>query len=168
MQLSANAISRELKYLGICQATLRGSRQKETDERLLHYLLTFNKRNDILLLTVNRRVMSGGKSDVLQGTLDLIVLKTLETLGPTHGYGIAVRIQQVSANILQLNQGTLYPALLRLEQKGWIKSEWGESENKRRARFYSLTKAGKKQLREETADWERFAGVMQRVLAPAE
>ncbi len=112
--------------------------------------------------------MSAGKSDVLQGTLDLIVLKTLETLGPTHGYGIAVRIQQVSANILQLNQGTLYPALLRLEQKGWIKSEWGESENKRRARFYSLTKAGKKQLREETADWERFAGVMQRVLAPVE
>jgi PadR family transcriptional regulator PadR len=112
--------------------------------------------------------MSTGKSDVLQGTLDLIVLKTLETLGPTHGYGIAVRIQQVSANILQLNQGTLYPALLRLEQKGWITSEWGESENKRRARFYSLTKAGKKQLREETADWERFAGVMQRVLAPVE
>jgi transcriptional regulator len=112
--------------------------------------------------------MSSGKSDVLQGTLDLIVLKTLETLGPTHGYGIAVRIQQVSADILQLNQGTLYPALLRLEQKGWIKSEWGESENRRRARFYSLTKAGKKQLREETANWERFAGVMQRVLAPAE
>jgi transcriptional regulator len=112
--------------------------------------------------------MSAGKSDVLQGTLDLIVLKTLETLGPTHGYGVAVRIQQVSENILQLNQGTLYPALLRLEQKGWIKSEWGESENKRRARFYSLTKAGKKQLREETASWERFAGVMQRVLTPAE
>lgn len=108
------------------------------------------------------------KSDIFQGTLDLIVLKTLETLGPTHGYGIAVRVQQVSANILQLNQGTLYPALLRLEQKGWITSEWGESENKRRARFYSLTKAGRKQLREETANWERFAGVMQRVLSPAE
>ena len=112
--------------------------------------------------------MSGGKSDVLQGTLDLIVLKTLETLGPTHGYGIAVRIQQVSVNVLHLNQGTLYPALLRLEQKGWIKSEWGESENKRRARFYSLTTAGKKQLRAEKADWERFVGVMQRVLAAAE
>lgn len=112
--------------------------------------------------------MSAGKSDILQGTLDLIVLKTLETLGPLHGYGLAVRIQQVSTNILHLNQGTLYPALLRLEQKGWITSEWGESENKRRARFYSLTRAGKKQLREETANWERFAGVMQRVLAPAE
>jgi PadR family transcriptional regulator PadR len=112
--------------------------------------------------------MSAEKSDILQGTLDLIVLKTLETLGPTHGYGIAVRVQQVSAKILQLNQGTLYPALLRLEQKGWITSEWGESENKRRARFYSLSKAGKKQLREETANWERFAGVMQRVLSPGE
>lgn len=112
--------------------------------------------------------MSASKSDILQGTLDLIVLKTLETLGPTHGYGLAVRIQQVSTNILQLNQGTLYPALLRLEQRGWITSKWGESENKRRARFYSLTRAGKKQLREETANWERFAGVMQRVLAPAE
>ena len=112
--------------------------------------------------------MAAEKSDILQGTLDLIVLKTLETLGPTHGYGIAVRIQQVSANILQLNQGTLYPALLRLEQKGWIRSEWGESENKRRARFYSLTSAGKKELRDETANWERFSGVMQRVLSATE
>jgi PadR family transcriptional regulator PadR len=112
--------------------------------------------------------MAAEKSDILQGTLDLIVLKTLGTLGPTHGYGIAVRIQQVSENILRLNQGTLYPALLRLEQKGWIRSEWGESENKRRARFYSLTRAGKKQLRDETANWERFAGVMQRVLTATE
>jgi len=112
--------------------------------------------------------LPAGKSDILQGTLDLIVLKTLETLGPLHGYGLAVRIQQVSDNILQLNQGTLYPALLRLEQKGWITSKWGESDNNRRARFYCLTRAGKKQLREETADWERFAGVMQRVLRPAE
>lgn len=132
------------------------------------YLLTFNRSARILLLNVNRSVMSADKSDILQGTLDLIVLKTLETLGPTHGYGLAVRIQQVSTNVLQVNQGTLYPALLRLEQKGWITSEWGESENKRRARFYSLTRAGKKQLREETANWERFAGVMQRVLAPAD
>lgn len=112
--------------------------------------------------------MPEAKSDVLQGTLDLIVLKTLETMGPMHGYGLALRIRQVSANILQLNQGTLYPALLRLEQKGWISSEWGESFNKRRARFYSLTKTGKKQLREETANWERFAGVIERVLNPAE
>ncbi len=112
--------------------------------------------------------MAADKSDILQGTLDLIVLKTLETLGPTHGHGIAVRVQQVSDDILHLNQGTLYPALLRLEQRGWIQSQWGESQNKRKARFYSLTKAGKKQLREETASWQRFAGVMQRVLTPAE
>ena len=112
--------------------------------------------------------MASGKSDILQGTLDLIVLKTLETMGPLHGYGLAVRIQQVSVNILHLNQGTLYPALLRLEQKGWITSEWGASENNRKARFYTLSKAGKKQLREETANWERFAGVMQRVLTPGE
>src|SRR5579884_35014 len=108
------------------------------------------------------------KSDILQGTLDLMVLKTLETLGPLHGYGIAQRIEQLSENALELNQGTLYPALLRLEQKGWITSEWGESENKRRARFYSLTKAGKKQIREETASWERFTGIVARVLHQAE
>lgn len=112
--------------------------------------------------------MAESKFEVLQGTLDLIVLKTLETMGPMHGYGIAIRIGQVSENILQLNQGTLYPALLRLEQKGWIKSKWGESENKRRARFYALTTAGKRQLREETAGWERFSGVMQRLLTTPE
>jgi PadR family transcriptional regulator len=112
--------------------------------------------------------MAPAKSDILQGTLDLMVLRTLETLGPLHGYGIALRIQQLSDDMLQLNQGTLYPALLRLEQKGWISSEWGESENKRRARFYSLTKAGRKQLRQETANWERFAGIVARVLAGTE
>ncbi|HLH04314.1 MAG TPA: PadR family transcriptional regulator [Bryobacteraceae bacterium] len=106
-----------------------------------------------------------GKSDILQGTLDLMVLKTLETLGPLHGYGIALRLEQLSDNMLELNQGTLYPALLRLEQKGWISSEWGESENKRRARFYSITKRGRKQLRAETANWERFTGIVTRVLA---
>ncbi len=108
------------------------------------------------------------KSDVLQGTLDLMVLRTLETLDSLHGYGIAQRIEQLSGNMLQLNQGTVYPALLRLEQKGWIRSEWGESENRRRARFYSLTKAGIKQLRQETADWERFTGIVARVLAANE
>src|SRR5687768_2241758 len=104
------------------------------------------------------------RSDVLQGTLDLMVLKTLDTLGSMHGYGIAQRLQQVSENLLQLNQGTLYPALLRLEQRGWIASKWGTSENNRRARFYSLTKAGKKQLVREAEDWERIVGVMGRVL----
>jgi transcriptional regulator len=101
---------------------------------------------------------------VLQGTLDLMVLKTLDTLGSMHGYGIAQRIQQVSDNLLQLNQGTLYPALLRLEQRGWITSTWGVSDNNRRARFYSLTKAGRKQLVREAEDWQRIVGVMGRVL----
>lgn len=104
------------------------------------------------------------KSDVLQGTLDLMVLKTLDTMGSMHGYGIAQRIQQVSENLLQLNQGTLYPALLRLEQRGWISSKWGTSENNRRARFYALTRAGRKQLEREAEDWMRIVGVMARML----
>ena len=108
------------------------------------------------------------RSDVLQGTLDLMVLKTLDTLGAMHGYGIAQRIQQVSENLLHLNQGTLYPALLRLEQKGWISSKWGTSENNRRARFYSLTKSGKKQLAREAEGWQRIVGVMGRMLGTEE
>ena len=108
--------------------------------------------------------MTQPRSDVLQGTLDLMVLKTLDTLGAMHGYGIAQRIQQVSDNILQLNQGTLYPALLRLEQRGWIASRWGISENNRRARFYSLTRSGRKQLERETEGWQRIVGVMDRLL----
>jgi PadR family transcriptional regulator len=105
------------------------------------------------------------KRDVLPGTLDLLVLKTLETMGPLHGFGIARRIEQVSENLLHLNQGTLYPALLRLQQKGWISSKWGTSDNNRRARFYSLTEAGRKQLLREAQDWERMAGVIARLLA---
>ena len=104
------------------------------------------------------------KTDVLQGTLDLMVLKTLETMGPQHGYGIAQRLLQVSGSALRLNQGTLYPALLRLEQRGWISSKWGTSENNRRARFYSLTRTGRKQLEREADDWQRIAGIMARVL----
>jgi len=108
--------------------------------------------------------MGDAKTDVLQGTLDLMVLKTLEALGPLHGYGIARRIEQVSENLLQLNQGTLYPALLRLQQRGWIKSEWGTSDNNRKARFYQLTKDGRRQLAAETRNWERISGVMERLL----
>jgi PadR family transcriptional regulator PadR len=108
--------------------------------------------------------MGDARTDVLQGTLDLMVLKTLEALGPLHGYGIARRIEQVSENLLQLNQGTLYPALLRLQQRGWIKSEWGTSENNRKARFYSLTGAGRRQLAVEARNWERISGVMARLL----
>jgi transcriptional regulator len=108
--------------------------------------------------------MGEAKTDVLQGTLDLMVLKTLEALGPLHGYGIARRIEQISENLLQLNQGTLYPALLRLQQRGWIKSEWGTSDNNRKARFYQLTKGGRRQLAAETRNWERISGVMERLL----
>jgi PadR family transcriptional regulator, regulatory protein PadR len=112
--------------------------------------------------------MSQSKSDVLQGTLDLMVLKILETLGAMHGWGIAQRIRQMSEDLLQLNQGTLYPALLRVEQKGWIRSEWRVTENNRRAKYYSLTRMGKKQLETETLEWQRFAGFMSRLLSAAE
>ena len=109
----------------------------------------------------------GDKSDVLQGTLDLMVLKTLESMGPLHGYGIARRIEQVSGNALSLNQGTIYPALLRLEQRGWIKAEWGLSESNRRARFYRLSSVGRKKIGSETENWERIAATMARFLAPS-
>ena len=108
--------------------------------------------------------MTPPSGEVLQGTLDLIVLKTLDTMGPQHGYGIAVRIQQVSEDLLKLNQGTLYPALLRLEQRGWISSKWGVSENNRKAKFYTLTRSGRRQLATETESWERMAAVIQRLL----
>jgi transcriptional regulator len=102
----------------------------------------------------------------LQGTLDLMVLTTLDTLGSMHGYGIAQRIQQVSSDMLQLNQGTLYPALLRLEQRGWIAAKWGSSENNRKAKYYSLTKLGRRQLVKEAEDWMRIVDVMGRLLNP--
>jgi PadR family transcriptional regulator PadR len=111
--------------------------------------------------------MGEQKSDVLQGTLDLMVLKTLESMGTLHGYGIARRIEQVSGNSLSMNQGTIYPALLRLEQRGWIKGEWGVSETKRRARFYSLSRIGRKKITEETETWERITATMARFLAPS-
>jgi transcriptional regulator len=103
-------------------------------------------------------------ADIPYGTLDLMVLKTLDAMGPLHGYGIARRIEQVAQGSLALNQGTIYPALLRLEQKGWIKSEWGASENNRRARFYEITRAGKKQLAAETESWERTVAIVTRLL----
>jgi len=108
--------------------------------------------------------MPSPKSEVLQGTLDLLVLKTLDSLGPMHGFGIALRIQQVSKDLLQLNQGTLYPALLRLEQRGWIASKWGISENNRKAKYYSLTRAGRKQLEQEVESWDRMSTMINRVL----
>ena len=109
--------------------------------------------------------MSKPNSEVQYGTLDLMVLKTLAGLGPLHGYRIARRIEQVAEGALALNQGTIYPALLRLEQKGWIKSEWGTSENNRRARFYSITAAGKRHLSAETDSWTRTVAIVNRLLA---
>jgi len=100
----------------------------------------------------------------MQGTLDLMVLKTLDTMGALHGYGLARRIEQVSEDLLQLNQGTIYASLLRLQQRGWIASEWGTSDNNRKAKYYSITRAGKKQLTREAENWERMAGVMGRML----
>jgi PadR family transcriptional regulator, regulatory protein PadR len=129
--------------------------------------LTINRSGGIFLLIFNRRgFVTERKAEVLQGTLDLIVLKTLETMGPMHGYGIARRIEQVSQELLSLNQGTLYPALLRLEQRKWISSAWGASENNRKAKFYSLTRAGKKQLAAEAKNWEQIAAIIGRFLAP--
>ena len=112
--------------------------------------------------------MADRQADVLRGTLDLLVLKTLETLGPMHGWGIARRIEQVSGDALAMNQGTLYPALLRLEQRGWIDSKWGVTENNRRARYYLLTARGRKQLKVEEEDWARMSTIIARVLGAAE
>lgn len=108
--------------------------------------------------------MSDERTSLLNGTLDLLILRTLSQLGPLHGFGIARRIEQVSEDKLILNQGTVYPALVRLEQRGWIGSEWGTSENNRRARFYRITPSGRRQLKEEVANWQRVAALVQNVL----
>ncbi|MGH9433264.1 MAG: PadR family transcriptional regulator [Terriglobia bacterium] len=110
----------------------------------------------------------GDKADVWQGTLALMVLKTLETLGPLHGYGIARRIEQTSGNLLSVNYGTLYPALLKLEQEGYIASAWGVSDNHRKAKYYKLTAAGRKQLRKEAREWEQATSILARFLSPGE
>ena len=112
--------------------------------------------------------MAEAKSEILQGTLDLMILKTLHAIGPLHGYGIARRLEQISDDVLQLNQGTIYASLARLLQRGWISAAWGASENNRKARFYSITKVGRKQLTAETENWKRIAGVIGRVLRLAE
>ena len=109
---------------------------------------------------------SPDKSDVWQGTLSLMVLKTLESMGPLHGYGIARRIEQTSGDRLEVNYGTLYPALIRLEQEGWIASEWGVSDNNRKAKFYRLTRAGRRRLREHTEEWEQAIAILARFLSP--
>jgi transcriptional regulator len=111
--------------------------------------------------------MATDKSEILQGTLDLMILQSLDTLGPLHGWGIARRIEQVSEDALFLNQGTIYPALVRLEQQGFIKSEWGLSDNNRKAKFFDITKAGRRQLTKETDNWWRIAEIMSRLLKPS-
>ena len=118
------------------------------------------------MLPVGYLMKSGraDKAEVLQGTLILLVLRTLQALGPMHGYGIARRIEQISKDVLQLNQGTLYPALLRMEQERWISSKWGASEKNRRAKFYSITAAGRRQLAKETEDWRRMSSTIERFL----
>jgi transcriptional regulator len=109
--------------------------------------------------------MADSKLDLLQGTLDVMVLQTLETMGPLHGYGIARRIEQLSEDQVLLNQGTIYASLVRLQQRGWISAAWGVSENNRKAKYYAITKAGKRQVKAERANWERLAAVIGRVLA---
>ena len=108
------------------------------------------------------------KADVLQGTLDLMVLQTLDAMGPLHGYGIARRIEQISEDVLQLNQGTIYASLLRLQQRRWISASWGTSDNNRKAKFYAITKAGRKQLAAQAQNWERISAVMMRMLRLAQ
>jgi transcriptional regulator len=127
-------------------------------------LLSYRNFDKLYLLVTNRAIIMAQK-DIQQGTLALMVLKTLEVLGPLHGYGIARRIEQISGDQLALNQGTLYPLLLRLEQEGAIASEWGPSENNRRARFYRLTRSGRKQLQAELHDWQQTTEIIARFLA---
>src|SRR5947208_6204633 len=112
--------------------------------------------------------MGDTKSDILQGTLDLMVLQTLDAMGPQHGYGVARRIEQISEDMLQLNQGTIYASLLRLQQRRWISASWGTSDNNRRAKFYTITRAGRKQLAAEAENWTRIAGIIGRLLRLAD
>jgi transcriptional regulator len=128
------------------------------------FLWIFQMSCDIFFAMAKGAILSADKSEVLQGTLDMMILKTLHALGPLHGFGIARRIEQVSEDVLTLNEGTVYTSLLRLQQQGWIESEWGTSENNRKARFYSITRRGRTQLAVETENWERISGVIGRVL----
>ena len=133
---------------------------------LLRFLLATNRNRAILLLETNRNVAD--KADVWQGTLALMILKTLQRAGPLHGYGIARRIEQTSDNVLSVNYGTLYPALLKLEQEGYVASEWGVSDNNRRAKFYRLTRAGRKQVERAAREWEQTTEILARFLSPGE
>jgi PadR family transcriptional regulator, regulatory protein PadR len=120
--------------------------------------------NQVEQLTRTEHAVDAKKSDVLQGTLDLMILQTLHALGPLHGFGIARRLEQVSRDVLRLNEGTVYTSLLRLQQQGWITAEWGTSENNRKAKFYAITARGRTQLEAEAENWERISSVIRRVL----
>jgi PadR family transcriptional regulator len=126
------------------------------------FLLTFQR--SLGYFYAMAKGTQSGKVDVLQGTLDLMVLTTLESMGPLHGYGIARRIEQISEATLRLNEGTVYTSLMRLQQRGWISATWGTSENNRRAKYYAITRSGRRQLTAETKNWERIAGVITRLL----
>src|SRR6266480_941625 len=132
--------------------------------RIIIFLFTSHRYGIRLLYTTHRRHVVENKADILQGTLDLMVLQTLAAMGPLHGYGIARRIEQISDESLKVNQGTIYLCLVRLMQKRWIKAEWGTSENNRKARFYSISKAGQKQLVAEAENWQRVSGTIGRLL----
>ena len=127
-------------------------------------MLTGHRGNLYSPVAVKQEKTMGDKADILQGTLDLMVLQTLEAMGTLHGYGIARRIEQISEDVLQLNQGTIYASLLRLQQRRWISASWGTSDNNRKAKYYAITRGGRKQLAEQTENWERIAGVMGRLL----
>jgi transcriptional regulator len=145
---------------------LPGQVNRSTAENSLigHLLWTLHRGHAIFCAMTKGANVHTDKSEVMQGTLDLMILKTLHALGPLHGFGIARRIEQVSEDVLTLNEGTVYTSLLRLQQQGCIDSEWGTSENNRKARFYSITRRGRKQLAVETENWERISGVIGRVL----
>ncbi|MES1261782.1 MAG: PadR family transcriptional regulator, partial [Acidobacteriota bacterium] len=136
--------------------------------RQLAAMLTFCRSKRMLRVEPPHMAMTAVKSDIPQGTLDLMVLQSLASLGTLHGYGIARRIEQMSENSLSLKQGTIYPALVRLQEKGWIAAEWGISDNNRQAKFYAITKSGRKQLVIETAHWERIVGTVARLLKVAQ
>jgi transcriptional regulator len=145
---------------------LRESRVWAPTPDFCTFLLFSNKRRDTLILVSSRSRMNE-KTDVWQGTLALMVLKTLETLGPLHGYGIARRIEQTSGDSLSVRYGTLYPALMKLEQEGYISAAWGVSDNNRRAKYYALTRAGRKRLASEARDWDRTTAIIARFFAPS-
>jgi PadR family transcriptional regulator, regulatory protein PadR len=133
------------------------------------FLLTINGSRSIIAVEYQQENRMGkDRSEILQGTLDLMILQSLQSMGPLHGWGIARRIEQISEDSLFLNQGTIYPALVRLEQHGWIKSQWGASENNRRAKFFEITKSGRRQLAKEAEDWRRMVAIISRLLPGSE